>query len=156
MVIAQIILIGALLLLVSILAGKTSYRFGVPTLVLFLAVGMLAGSEGLLGINFDSPVVAQFIGIVALNVILFSGGLDTRWDAVKPIMYKGGILATLGVFITAGAVGLFTYYLLDFTITEALLLGAIVSSTDAAAVFSILRSKLLSTKLSSYIGKSDK
>jgi len=138
--IAQVILVGALLLLVSILAGKTSYRFGVPTLVLFLAVGMLAGSEGLLGINFDNPLIAQFIGIVALNVILFSGGLDTRWDAVKPIMYKGGLLATLGVFITAGSVGLFTYYLLDFTLIEALLLGAIISSTDAAAVFSILRS----------------
>ena len=146
MVISHIILVGSLLLLISILAGKTSYRFGVPTLILFLAVGMLAGSEGLLKINFDSPITAQFIGIVALNVILFSGGLDTRWDAVKPIVYKGGILASLGVFITAGAVGVFTYYLLDFTLIEALLLGAIVSSTDAAAVFSILRSNNVNLK----------
>lgn len=146
MIIPQVILVGALLLLISILLGKTSYRFGVPTLVLFLAVGMLAGSEGLLGIHFDSPLIAQFIGIVALNVILFSGGLDTRWDAVKPIVYKGGILATLGVFITAGSVGVFAHYLLNFTITEAFLLGAIVSSTDAAAVFSILRSNNINLK----------
>ena len=143
---AFIILVGSFLLLISILAGKTSYRFGVPTLVLFLAIGMLAGSEGLIGIEFDSPLVAQFIGIIALNVILFSGGLDTRWDAVKPVLYKGGILATLGVFITAGAVGFFTYYLLDFSLTESFLLGAIISSTDAAAVFSILRSKNINLK----------
>ncbi|MDR6299859.1 potassium/proton antiporter [Mesonia maritima] len=143
---AFIILIGSFLLLISILAGKTSYRFGVPTLVLFLAVGMLAGSEGLLGINFDSPLAAQFVGIIALNVILFSGGLDTRWNAVKPVLYKGGILATLGVFITAGTVGIFTYYLLDFTLAESFLLGAIISSTDAAAVFSILRSNNVNLK----------
>ncbi|MDT0294136.1 potassium/proton antiporter [Mesonia ostreae] len=141
-----IILIGSLLLLMSILAGKTSYKFGVPTLVLFLTVGMLAGSEGILGIEFNSPTLAQFIGIIALNVILFSGGLDTRWKAVQPVAVKGLLLSTLGVFITAGAVGGFTYYLLDFTLIEAFLLGAIVSSTDAAAVFSILRSNNINLK----------
>lgn len=141
-----LILVGSLLLLMSILAGKTSYKFGVPTLILFLSVGMLAGSEGILGINFDNPSFAQFIGIIALNVILFSGGLDTRWKAVKPVATKGFLLSTLGVFITAGAVGGFTYYLLDFTLIEAFLLGAIVSSTDAAAVFSILRSNNINLK----------
>lgn len=143
---AVIILVGSLLLLISILAGKTSYRLGVPTLVLFLAVGVLAGSEGIGGIAFDSPILAQFIGIIALNVILFSGGLDTDWKSVKPVLYKGGLLATLGVFITAGAVGAFAYYLLEFSIPESLLLGAIISSTDAAAVFSILRSNKIELK----------
>ncbi|HQX04513.1 MAG TPA: potassium/proton antiporter [Flavobacterium sp.] len=144
--IENILLIGSLLLLVSIIAGKTSYKFGVPTLILFLAIGMLAGSEGPGGINFDDPQLAQFIGIVSLNFILFSGGLDTSWSSIKPILWQGISLSTLGVLITAFSVGFFVYYITDFTIYESLLLGSIVSSTDAAAVFSILRSKSLALK----------
>ncbi|MTI20602.1 potassium/proton antiporter [Fulvivirga sp. RKSG066] len=142
----NILLVGAVLLFLSVIAGKTSYKFGVPTLILFLAIGMLAGSEGLGGIYFDDPKLAQFIGIVSLNFILFSGGLDTNWKAVKPVLTQGLILSTLGVFITAITLGVFVYYITDFTLLEGLLLGAIVSSTDAAAVFSILRSKNLSLK----------
>lgn len=142
----NIILIGSLLLLISIFAGKTSYKFGVPTLLLFLAIGMLAGSDGLGGIHFDDPKIAQFIGIVSLNFILFSGGLDTNWNQVKPVMWQGLALSTLGVMLTAGALGMFVYYITDFTIYESLLLGSIVSSTDAAAVFSILRSRNLALK----------
>ena len=82
----NILLIGSILLFISILAGKTSYRFGVPTLLFFLVIGMLAGSEGIGGINFNDPGTAQFIGIVALNFILFSGGLDTSWKAVRPVV----------------------------------------------------------------------
>lgn len=144
--IENILLVGSLLLLLSIFAGKTSYRFGVPTLLLFLAVGMLAGSDGLGGIEFDDPKLAQFIGIVSLNVILFSGGLDTDWKGVKPILKEGIILSTLGVFLTAVTLGVFVWLITDFTIYECLLLGSIVSSTDAAAVFSILRSKSLALK----------
>ena len=144
--IENVILVGSLLLLISIIAGKTSYRFGVPTLVLFLAIGMLAGSEGIGKINFNDPKMAQFIGIVALNFILFSGGLDTQWSAIKPILRQGITLSTLGVFLTAIILGLFVWSITDFTIYEALLLGSIVSSTDAAAVFSILRSKSLALK----------
>lgn len=143
----NILLIGSLLLFVSILAGKTSYRFGVPTLILFLAVGMLAGSEGLGGIYFNDPKIAQFIGIVSLCFILFSGGLDTSWKAIKPVMWQGISLSTLGVLITALSLGAFVWAISDsFTIYEALLLGSIVSSTDAAAVFSILRAKSLALK----------
>lgn len=142
----NILLIGSILLFISLIAGKTSYRFGVPTLLFFLAVGMLAGSEGLGGIQFDDPKIAQFIGIVALNFILFSGGLDTSWKAVKPIAAQGFVLSTIGVMLTAGTLGLFVYWLTDFTIYESLLLGSIVSSTDAAAVFSILRSKSIALK----------
>ena len=144
--IENILLIGSILLLISIIAGKTSYKFGVPTLILFLGIGMLAGSEGPGGIIFDDPKLAQFIGIVSLNFILFSGGLDTTWSSIKPILWQGVALSTLGVLITAVSVGTFVYYITDFTIYESLLLGSIVSSTDAAAVFSILRSKSLALK----------
>ncbi len=144
--IENIVLIGSLLLFISIVAGKTSYKFGVPTLLLFLVIGMLAGSEGIGGINFDNPKIAQFIGIVSLNFILFSGGLDTNWKSVNPILKEGIALSTAGVFLTAVSLGAFVWYVTDFTIYESLLLGSIVSSTDAAAVFSILRSKSLALK----------
>lgn len=144
--IENILLIGSILLLISILAGKTSYKFGVPTLLLFLAIGMLAGSDGIGGIRFDDPKLAQFIGIVSLNFILFSGGLDTNWTTVKPILWEGIALSTLGVLLTAISLGTFVWLVTDFTIYESLLLGSIVSSTDAAAVFSILRSKSLALK----------
>lgn len=142
----NIILIGSILLFISILAGKTSVRLGVPTLVLFVIVGMLAGSEGIGGISFDNPKLTQFLGVIALNFILFAGGIDTDWKTVRPVLWKGITLSTAGVFITAFTVGLFVYLLTDFTLLEGMLLGAIVSSTDAAAVFSILRSKNLGLK----------
>ncbi|KYG73075.1 potassium/proton antiporter [Roseivirga echinicomitans] len=144
--IENIMLIGSLLLFISIIAGKTSYRFGVPTLVLFLAIGMLAGSDGIGGIYFDNPSVAQFIGVVSLNFILFSGGLDTNWSSIKPVLWEGISLSTLGVLLTAVTMGTFVWAITDFTIYEGLLLGAIVSSTDAAAVFSILRGKNLALR----------
>jgi potassium/hydrogen antiporter len=143
--IENILLIGSLLLLVSIIAGKTSYKFGVPTLILFLAIGMIAGADGL-GINFDDPKIAQFIGIVSLNFILFSGGLDTDWGSIRPVLWQGVSLSSLGVLLTAVTLGIFVWAITDFTIYEGLLLGAIVSSTDAAAVFSILRSNRLALK----------
>ncbi|WP_225035526.1 potassium/proton antiporter [Winogradskyella sp. SM1960] len=142
----NILLIGSLLLFISIVVGKTSYKFGVPTLILFLAIGMLAGSDGIGGIRFDDPKMAQLIGIISLNFILFSGGLDTNFKAIKPILKEGLILSTLGVFLTAATLGTFVWYVTDFTIYESMLLGSIVSSTDAAAVFSILRSKNLALK----------
>ncbi len=144
--IENILLVGSLLLFVSIIVGKTSYKFGVPTLLLFLAIGMSAGSDGIGGINFDNPQIAQFIGIVSLNFILFSGGLDTNWTSVKPILKEGLVLSTLGVLLTALSLGTFVWFVTDFTIYESMLLGSIVSSTDAAAVFSILRSKSLALK----------
>lgn len=140
------ILVGSLLLLLSVFAGKTSYKFGVPTLLLFLGIGMLSGSEGIGGINFNNPAIAQFIGVVCLNFILFSGGLDTNWKSVKPILGEGIVLSTLGVLLTALVLGSFVWWITDFSFYEAMLLGSIVSSTDAAAVFSILRSKSLALK----------
>ena len=142
----NILLIGSILLFISIFAGKTSYRLGVPVILLFIAIGMTAGSEGLIGIYFDNPATAQFIGIVALNFILFSGGLDTDWKSVRPVLWQGISLSTVGVMLTAFTVGIFVWAVTDFTIYEGLLLGSIVSSTDSAAVFSILRSKNLALK----------
>ena len=144
--IENILLVGSILLFISIVVGKTSYKFGVPTLLLFLAIGMLAGSDGIGGIRFDDPKLAQFIGIVSLNFILFSGGLDTNWGSVKPILREGLLLSTLGVLLTALSLGTFVWFVTDFTIYESMLLGSIVSSTDAAAVFSILRSKSLALR----------
>lgn len=144
--IENILLVGSLLLFVSIIVGKTSFRFGVPILLLFLTIGMLVGSDGIGNIHFDDPKIAQFIGVVSLNFILFSGGLDTSWTAVKPILREGLVLSTLGVLITAVTLGSFVFWVTDFTIYESMLLGSIVSSTDAAAVFSILRSKSLALK----------
>jgi cell volume regulation protein A len=144
--IENILLIGSLLLFASIVAGKTSYRFGIPTLLLSLTVGMLAGSDGVGGIFFDDPKIAQFIGIVSLNFILFSGGLSTNWTSVKPILREGLVLSSLGVLLTALSLGTFVWLITDFTIYESMLLGSIVSSTDAAAVFSILRSKSLALR----------
>lgn len=144
--VGNLLLVGSVLLLISIIAGKTTSRLGVPTLIFFLIVGILAGSEGIGGINFDNISIAQFIGITALNFILFSGGLDTNWQSIKPILWRGVALSTLGVFLTALTVGLFVHYVFGFTIWEGLLLGSIVSATDAAAVFSILRNKGVALK----------
>lgn len=142
----NILLIGSLLLFISVVAGKTSYRFGVPVLILFLSIGMLAGSEGLGGIYFDDPKIAQFIGIVSLNFILFSGGLDTSWSSVKPVLKKGIALSTVGVLLTALTLGTFVFLITGLSFFESMLLGSIVSSTDAAAVFSVMRSKSLGLK----------
>jgi cell volume regulation protein A len=142
----NILLSGSALLFVSILASKTSFRLGIPALIIFLIIGMLAGSEGPIGIYFDDPHIAKFLGIVALTFILFSGGLDTKWTSVKPVLKNSIALSTVGVVITAFIVGTFSYYLLGLSLTEGLLVGAIVSSTDAAAVFSILRSRNIGLK----------
>lgn len=142
----NIMLISAILIFISVYAAKAGSRFGVPTLVLFLGLGMVFGVDGI-GIHFDSAEIVQFIGMVALSIILFSGGLDTSIKAIKPIAAPGIVLATLGVLLTAGFTGVFIYYLMGwiapeahFGILESLLLASIMSSTDSASVFSILNS----------------
>lgn len=141
-----ILLWVAVLLFVSVVSSKLSDKFSVPVLLLFLAIGMLAGSEGIGGIHFDNAQMAKSIGIVALIFIIFSGGLDTNWKDSKSIVLPGILLATLGVLLTAVITGFFAVYILKFSILEGLLLGSIVSSTDAAAVFAVLRSKRISLK----------
>lgn len=147
------LLIASLLLFLSLVVSKTGYKFGVPTLLLFLFIGCIAGTDGLGLINFNSPQMAQYIGVLALNVILFSGGMDTRVSEIKPVLLPGLVLATVGVLLTALITGIFIYFItnnllhaITFSFTESLLLAAIMSSTDSASVFSILRSKGLALK----------
>ena len=136
----------AILLLLSIVASKASDKLGIPALLIFLVLGMLAGSDGPGGIHFDDPFIAQFLGVIALSYILFAGGLDTNWASVRPVLWTSIALSTAGVLITAFLVGWFATYVLNFSLLEGLLLGAIISSTDAAAVFSVLRSKRVSLR----------
>lgn len=142
----DIILIGAILLFLSVIASRMWGRLGVPALILFLGIGMLAGSEGIGGIYFDNYKFAQSLGIIALTFILFAGGLDTKWDSVRPVAWQGIVLSSVGVIITAFTIGIFVHFVFSFSFLESLLLGAIVSSTDAAAVFSILRSRSIALK----------
>lgn len=144
-----IILLGAVLLFVSIVSGKTGYRFGVPSLLLFLLVGIVFGSEGF-GIEFSSFKQAQFIGMVALSIILFSGGMDTKIKDIKPVWGQGILLSTFGVILTALITGFFAYGIAKFypqylhlSLPGCFLLAAVMSSTDSASVFSILRTKNL-------------
>lgn len=144
-----IILLGAVLLFVSIVSGKTGYRFGVPSLLLFLLVGIVFGSEGF-GIQFNSFKQAQFIGMLALSIILFSGGMDTKLKDIKPVFWQGFLLSTLGVLFTALITGLFAFAITKFypqylhlSLAGCFLLASVMSSTDSASVFSILRTKNL-------------
>lgn len=148
----NILLVGSILLFISIIVGKTGYRFGVPALLLFLLVGMFFGSDGL-GLQFHNAKTAQFIGMVALSVILFSGGMDTKFNEIKPILTPGIVLSTVGVLLTALFTGLFIWWLsgmswsnIYFPITTSLLLAATMSSTDSASVFAILRSQKMNLK----------
>ena len=148
----NILLIGSILLFVSIIVGKTGYRFGVPALLLFLVVGMLFGSDGL-GLQFHNAKEAQFIGMVALSIILFSGGMDTKFTEIKPILTPGIVLSTAGVLLTALFTGLFIWWLSGMSWTNihlplitSLLLASTMSSTDSASVFAILRSQKMNLK----------
>lgn len=148
----NILLVGSVLIFTSILISKTGYRFGIPTLLLFLLVGMAFGSDGL-GIQFNSASDAQFIGMMALSIILFSGGMDTRYSDIKPVLKQGILLSTVGVLVTTLLTGLFIYFLsnhtqanIELTLLVSLLLAATMSSTDSASVFSLLRSQRMNLK----------
>lgn len=141
-----LLLLAGILLIVSILASRLSGLLGVPALVVFLVIGMLAGSEGIGGIYFDNARLAQAVGISAMAFILFSGGLGTQVSRVKPVVWASISLASLGVMLTSLLAGLFAAWVLDVPLLVGLLLGAVISSTDAAAVFSILRSRSMRLK----------
>lgn len=143
----DIVLFGAgVLLIISVLSSKLSARFSVPILAIFLFIGMLAGSEGIGGIYFDDPLVAQSLGVIALVFILFSGGLGTPIEEIRHVLGRGLLLSTLGVLITTGVVAGFVVLALDVSLPIAFLVGAIVASTDAAAVFSILGTQKIALK----------
>ncbi|WP_286846875.1 MULTISPECIES: potassium/proton antiporter [Aminobacterium] len=139
-------LVTAVLLVLSILSSKLADRFGFPALLMFLVIGMLAGSDGPGGIQFDNAAAANMVGTVALAFILFAGGLDTNWESIRPVLTRGILMATVGVALSAFFMGLFIHFVLGFSLQDGLLLGSIVSSTDAAAVFAVLRSRRVSLK----------
>lgn len=141
-----ILLLAAIILIVCALSSKVLYRFGIPTLIVFLAIGMLMGSDGLGGIYFDNSELAKNISNMGLIFIMFYGGLGTSWKVAKPVAFASAVLATVGVVLTAFLIGIFAYFVLKFDFLESMLLGSIISSTDAASVFSILRSKKLNLK----------
>ena len=148
----NILLIGSILIFCSIIISKTGYRFGIPTLLLFLLVGMLFGSDGL-GLQFNNAVDAQFIGMMALSIILFTGGMDTKFQEIRPVLAQGIVLSTLGVFITTLLTGIFIFFISGWNstniylpLTTSLLLAATMSSTDSASVFNLLRSQNMNLK----------
>ena len=120
----HLIFLSALLLLISIVLSKTSHKFGTPSLLLFLITGMLAGSEGIGGIEFDDYQFAQFVGNIALIFIIYSGGLETKFSTIRPVLTEGIILSTLGVLLSVFAVGGFVYLVTDFSLLVSLLIGA--------------------------------
>ena len=134
------LLVLGILLLATVFAGSISSRFGLPALIGFLCLGMLAGVDGPGGIAFDDYLLTQGVGIACLIFILFSGGIDTDWRDVRRVATPALLLATGGVLISAGIMALAAVVLLGFSPFQGFLLGAIVASTDAAAVFAILRS----------------
>lgn len=143
---------GSILIFISILISKTGYRFGIPTLLLFLLVGMLFGSDGL-GLQFNSAEDAQFIGMIALSIILFTGGMDTKYSDIRPVLKQGILLSTVGVLLTTLLTGLFIFYIsgwddtnIELSLVASLLLAATMSSTDSASVFNLLRSQKMNLK----------
>lgn len=133
-----LILISASLIVLSIFAGTASARVGAPLLLVFLALGMLAGEDGPGGLEFDDFQAAYIIGATSLAIVLFDGGLRTRVDTLRVASGPAFLLASVGVAITAGVVGAVAYWIMDLTWIEGLLVGSIVASTDAAAVFFLL------------------
>ncbi len=142
----EVLMIAGAILLVCAISSKVLYRYGIPTLIIFLAIGMLMGSDGPGGIYFDDSLLAQNLCNFGLIFIMFSGGFGTNWKTARPVALASGLLATAGVVLTALLVGIFVHFALGFSLLEGMLLGSIISSTDAASVFSILRSKKLNLK----------
>ena len=142
----KLMIIASLVLLISITSSKVLYKFGVPILLIFIGLGMLFGSDGIVGIYFSDYELTRVISSMALVIIMFYGGFGTKWSTAKPCAFPSILMSTLGVIITAALTGLFSHYVLGTTLLEGLLIGAVVASTDAASVFAILRSQKLNLK----------
>ena len=142
----KIMIICGLVLLISITSTKILYKFGVPILLIFIILGMIFGSDGIVGIYFNDYQLTNKIAIIALIFIMFFGGFGTNWKMAKPVAKPSILLSTLGVIFTSGLTGLLCFFIFKTTLLEGLLIGAIVGSTDAASVFAILRSQRLNLK----------
>ncbi|WP_310605037.1 potassium/proton antiporter, partial [Anaerosporobacter sp.] len=140
------LLVAAIIIFACVVLNKITSRLGIPTLLAFILLGMSMGSDGIFKIPFDNFYVAERICSVALIFIMFYGGFGTKWSEAKPIAVKAILLSSVGVILTALFTGLFCYSVLHFAFWESMLIGSVISSTDAASVFSILRSKRLNLK----------
>lgn len=140
------IFISALIVILCIISHKLSHKSGVPALLLFILLGMLFGSDGLFKISYDNFVFAEQICSIALIFIMFYGGFGTNWKSARPVATKAFLLSSIGVILTAGLTGLFCHLVLKMSLLEGMLVGSVIGSTDAASVFSILRSKKLNLK----------
>ncbi len=140
------LIICAVVLILCILSSKTSGKIGIPALLIFIFIGMMFGSDGIMKIPFDNYLLAENVCTIALVIIMFYGGFSTKWTAAKPVAVRACIISSAGVVITALLTGLFSFFVLRIDLKESILLGAVISSTDAASVFSILRSKNLNLK----------
>lgn len=145
----SILLVSAIIIIIGILCSQLSHRFGIPALFLFIILGMIFGSDGLFKIQFADFQFAEMICSVALIFIIFYGGFTTHWNYAKKVAPLSLVLSSLGVILTALFTGLFCYYILHFEWLESMLIGSVLSSTDAASVFSVLRSKQLNLKYKS-------
>ena len=142
----ELMIVSGLVLLICISSSKILYKFGIPMLLIFLVLGMIFGSDGIVGIYFDNYNLTSNISSLALVVIMFYGGFGTNWITAKKAAIPSVLMSTLGVIVTAGLTGLFCLVILKTSLLEGLLIGAVVASTDAASVFSILRSQKLNLK----------
>lgn len=141
-----IIFLAAIIIIACVVCNRISSKLGIPMLLIFIMLGMFFGSDGVIKISFDNFDFAEKICSTALIFIMFYGGFGTKWSVAKPVAVKALLLSTVGVVMTAGLTGLFCCLVLKFPVMESFLIGAVISSTDAASVFSILRSKRLNLK----------
>ena len=137
----DIVLISSVTLLISVLLSKSSNKFGLPILILFMGIGMVAGSESLGGISYENYELTHSLSLIAICLVIFSGGIMTKAEDIKPIIKQGVSLSVIGVLCTTAFTGAFCYLFLDLPVFGSLLIGAILSSTDAAAVFTAFRDK---------------
>lgn len=142
----ELMIISGLVLLICITSSKMLYKFGVPMLLIFIVLGMLFGSDGIVGIYFDNYDLTSTLCSIALVFIMFYGGFGTNWKMAKPVAKQSIFMSTFGVIITSLLTGVFCYFILNTSLLEGLLIGSIVGSTDAASVFTILRSQKLNLK----------
>ena len=142
----NLMIISALILLICITSSKILYKFGVPILLIFIVLGMLFGSDGIVGIYFDNYELTKQLCSIGLIFIMFYGGFGTNWKLAKPVAVQSILMSTIGVILTAVLTGLFCFVAFKTTMLEGLLIGSIVASTDAASVFTILRSQKLNLK----------
>ena len=140
------IFLAAVVIIACVVCNRISHMIGVPMLLVFILLGMFFGSDGVIQIAFDNFHAAEQICSAALIFIMFYGGFGTKWSTAKPVVGRAVLLSTVGVILTAGLVGLFCYFVLHISLSESFLIGSLISSTDAASVFSILRSKRLNLK----------